>query len=195
MKNIINLFIHIAILFLLFACSMNSKIIYVDNVQQDETQYKYRFRQDKPKTLLKTRKNDSVFNYQILDTTIRINQYVRDPDKDFQDLKLQMEKLKNRKNLYFKPDSAYFYSSAKYRGQTCFSYALEVYCKANDVNPHPFFDSESLTNGKTYQLILETLKLKRKAYSWKEYKRAKPLMPDETLIALKCKGKFTHGIY
>lgn len=195
MKKNLNLFIHITILFLLFACTMHSKINYVDNVQQVESQYKYHFKQDKPKTLLKIVKSDSIFNYQILDTTIRISQYVRDPDKDFQDFKQQMEKLKNRKNLYFEPDSAYFYSSAKFLGQTCYSYALEVYCKANDVNPHPFFDSESLIDGKTYQLILETLKLKRKAYSWREYKESKDIMPDETLIALKCKGMFTHGIY
>ncbi|MRT92250.1 hypothetical protein [Ancylomarina sp. 16SWW S1-10-2] len=196
MKKKINLLLQMSIVFLLLACTSQSKITYVDNVQQNDNQYKYSFKQDKAKTLLKIGKKDSIFNYHILDTTIRVSRYIRDLDKDFHNLNLQMEKLKDRE--YFpncKPDSAWFYSSSKFQGQSCFSYAMEIFCRTNDVNPHPYFDSESLISGKTYLLILETLKLKRKAYSWKEYKRTKDPMPSEALIALKCKGMFTHGIY
>lgn len=195
MKINIHLFVQTSIVFLLLACSSQSKICSVDNVQKNDKHYKYIFKENKPRVLLKTGKNDSLFNYHILDTIIEVSQYIRDPDKGFQDFKLQMEKLKGRKNLYFEPDSAYFYSSDKFLGQTCYSYALETYCKTNGVNPHPYFDSESLIKAKTYGLILEILKSEQKAYSWKTYKRTKDLMPAEALIVLKCKGMFTHGIY
>jgi hypothetical protein len=185
-----------SIVLILLACAPQSKICYIDNVQQNDHQYKYSFKQTEPRVLVETKKNDSIFHYHILDTIVEINQYIRNPHRKFQEFKLQMEKLKGRKYIpYFEPDSAFIYNSDKFEGQTCYCFAIERFCESNGVNPHPYFDSETLISSKTYHLILETLKSDRKSYPWKKFKRTKDRMPSEALIVLKCKGMFTHGIY
>lgn len=196
MKLKINVFLKILTLLLLLSCTSQSKVSYIDNVQPSNKHYKYSFRQSKPKELLKTGKKDSLFHYHILDTTIEISQCIRNIDKEFQEMKQLWERQISRGMISnTELDSAFFYNSDKFEGQTCYSFAVEMFCRSNAVNPHPYFDSETLISAKTYRLILETLKLDRKAYSWKEFKRVKGLMSTEALIVLKCQGMFTHGIY
>ncbi|MGZ2369249.1 hypothetical protein ACXR6G_05655 [Ancylomarina sp. YFZ004] len=196
MKLNIKVFLQVSTLFLLVACTSQSKICYVDNVQKNDKPYKYYFRQNQVSVLLELKKSNRLINYHILDTTILISQYIRDIDKEFREMKLNWEKQISLGRISKSElDSAFFYSSQRFTGQNCYSYAMEMFCKHNAVNPHPFFDSETFIKAETYHFLLETFKLDRKVYSWKEYKRKRSAMPPEAMIALKCKGVFTHGLY
>ncbi len=196
MKLNIKLSLLLVILGLLVNCASQSKINYLDNVQEKGKSYKYHFRQNQARELLETKNENRLINYHILDTAIEVSQYIRDIDKEFRELKLNWEKQISLGRIpKSELDSAFFYSSAKFHGQNCYSYAMEMFCKHNEVNPHPYFDSETFIKGETYHFLLETFKLDRKTYSWREFKRKKMPVPAEALIALKCKGMFTHGIY
>ncbi len=119
-----NLLLQISIVFLLLACASQTRVCHINNVQQNNEHYKYCFKQNNASVLIKVKKTDSIFHYHILDTVVEIHQYIRDPDKRFQEFKLQMETLKGRKNIpHFEPDSTFFYNSDKFEGQTCYSFA------------------------------------------------------------------------
>lgn len=196
MKKNSNLLLSQLLGFILLACASHSNIVYVDNVNIKDCEYNYYFKQNEPREFVKAGKTDSVFKYHILDTTVKISRFIRNLDRSFLELKQNVEKLKDHKHVpYIKPDSANFYNTAKFHGQTCFSYAMECFCKEHGINPHPYFDSESLIDSKAYYLLLERLKLDCKAYSWQEFKKLKKSMPTEALIALQSKGIINHGIY
>jgi len=196
MKLNFKLYFQLSSLLLLMACTSQSKISYVDNIQENNELYNYHFRQNQTSVLLETKNENRLINYHILDTIIQVSQYIRDIDKEFKAFKLNWEKQISLGRIpKSEPDSAFFYSSSKFHGQNCYSYAMEIFCKQNEINPSPYFDSETFIKGETYHFLLETFKLDRKTYSWREFKRKKMPMPAEAMIALKCKGMFTHGIY
>ncbi|NOU61388.1 hypothetical protein [Marinifilum caeruleilacunae] len=196
MKKHIHHFIAAFILLMTIACSNQSRILYVDNVKDANSSYPYKLKQNKAKELIDVKKSDSVFHYHILDTVIEIHQFIRDPQKEFQELKLMMAKLKGRKNIpHFEVDSATFIESEKFEGQTCFSFALESFFEANGINPHPYFDSETLISSKSYQLVLNAIQSESSVIAWKEFKKGKFTLPNEALIALQEQGRRNHGIY
>jgi hypothetical protein len=196
MRKHVNLFIQTTLALFVFACSSQSQVQYVDNLTRKNISYQYQFKQNKDKELVKVKKSDSIFNYHILDTVLEIHQFIRDLEKDFKEHKADMEKLKERK--YFqqvKVDSASYFRSHKFEGQTCFSFALENFFKNNNINPHPYFDSETLIGSKTYLLVLDAINLESKAISWKEFKKNKHNMLKEALLALQEQDRINHGIY
>ncbi|PXY02438.1 hypothetical protein DF185_07250 [Marinifilum breve] len=196
MKKYMNQFLQAMLALFVLACSPQSQIQYVDNLTRHDITYQYQFKQDKNKELVKVKKSDSIFNYHILDTVLEIHQFIRDPQERFKELKAMMEKLKDRKHMpQIEADSAFYFQSCKFDGQTCFSFALENFFKNNNINPHPYFDSETLIGSKTYLIVLDAINLESKAISWKEFKKNKHNMPKEALLALQEQDRINHGMY
>jgi len=187
----------ILLAFVLFqACVSKYEAQYIDNTCHTAEVYKYKLGQNSKPLLLKAQKRDSIFSYAIFGSNIKISKYSYSNTSDFIKFKQKFKELKERGIVpEIELDSSYYFSSQKFMGQTCYSFAVESMLRKHDINPSPFFDSETLISGEEYAKIMKRITSGMQSISPREFRKNKELLQDPCFIALQTKGMLTHGIY